>query len=337
MYQRQIHEEYDIDDDGNNCGKHIDNETDQAKNERFKSGDVVVCLKPNWLDTTLAVNEEFVFPVKDENEVNGIVSQVLPYTFATYSLQNTCHLTAHDKVLIDVSSTAQATALVRVALRAGSQVYAVSYSEDQTHALQAILGVEVCNAQSVPEDVTSNIVLTNGTLDLNMSRIKSVNNRSHLVLLPGQASLASTATLMPLFKNGLTVTFLDPLDIMSSDASGMSLFVEFSQFPQQVMSELQSSDSRVVLAFDTEKTLVPIRRMPEPLTFDGNNSYLLIGCLGGLGRSLTTWMIARGAKNFIFLSRSGADKPEAAALVADLEEMFESQNLDRQFRWYEVM
>lgn len=37
-------------------------------------------------------------------------------------------------------------------------------------------------------------------------------------------------------------------------------------------------------------------------------------------------MIARGAKNFIFLSRSGADKPEAAALVADLEEMSQSQN-----------
>lgn len=63
--------------------------------------------------------------------------------------------------------------------------------------------------------------------------------------------------------------------------------VDFSQFPQQVMSELQSSNSRVVLTFDTEKTMVPIRHIPEPLTFDGNNSYLLIGCLGGLGRSLT--------------------------------------------------
>ena len=31
-------------------------------------------------------------------------------------------------------------------------------------------------------------------------------------------------------------------------------------------------------------------------------------------------MVARGARHFIFLSRSGADKPEAASLIKDLEE-----------------
>ena len=31
-------------------------------------------------------------------------------------------------------------------------------------------------------------------------------------------------------------------------------------------------------------------------------------------------MVARGARHFVFLSRSGADKPEAASLLKDLEE-----------------
>lgn len=44
-----------------------------------------------------------------------------------------------------------------------------------------------------------------------------------------------------------------------------------------------------------------------------------MGCLGGLGRSLATWMIENGAKNLIFLSRSGSDNPAAAALVHDIE------------------
>ncbi|KAK2612303.1 Reducing polyketide synthase dep5 [Conoideocrella luteorostrata] len=48
-------------------------------------------------------------------------------------------------------------------------------------------------------------------------------------------------------------------------------------------------------------------------------TYLLVGCLGGLGRSLTTWMIKRGARNFAFLSRSGADSEQAAICVSDLE------------------
>lgn len=49
-------------------------------------------------------------------------------------------------------------------------------------------------------------------------------------------------------------------------------------------------------------------------------SYLLVGCLGGLGRSLTTFMMERGARNFAFISRSGADKPDAKRLVASLVE-----------------
>ena len=50
-----------------------------------------------------------------------------------------------------------------------------------------------------------------------------------------------------------------------------------------------------------------------------DGTYLLVGCLGGLGRSLTKWMMERGAKHFAFISRSGADKPEAARIVAGIE------------------
>ncbi|KAJ8125169.1 hypothetical protein O1611_g8471 [Lasiodiplodia mahajangana] len=52
-----------------------------------------------------------------------------------------------------------------------------------------------------------------------------------------------------------------------------------------------------------------------------NATYLLVGCLGGLGRSLTRWMMECGAKHFAFISRSGIDKPEAARLVADIESL----------------
>lgn len=33
-------------------------------------------------------------------------------------------------------------------------------------------------------------------------------------------------------------------------------------------------------------------------------SYLLVGGLGGLGRAISTWMVERGARNLVFLSRS---------------------------------
>ncbi|KAJ2991088.1 hypothetical protein NUW58_g2648 [Xylaria curta] len=48
-------------------------------------------------------------------------------------------------------------------------------------------------------------------------------------------------------------------------------------------------------------------------------TYLLVGCLGGLGRSLTRWMMECGARHFAFISRSGIDRPEAARLIADIQ------------------
>lgn len=50
--------------------------------------------------------------------------------------------------------------------------------------------------------------------------------------------------------------------------------------------------------------------------FDPDKTYVLIGCLGGLGRSLSRWMVGRGARKFVFLGRTGCDKPEALDLVS---------------------
>lgn len=63
-------------------------------------------------------------------------------------------------------------------------------------------------------------------------------------------------------------------------------------------------------------TLPPGRTRP---LFNPEGTYLLVGCLGGLGRSLNAWMLAQGARRFTFLSRSGTDGVSAAELVNDIE------------------
>ncbi|EEP76516.1 predicted protein [Uncinocarpus reesii 1704] len=55
------------------------------------------------------------------------------------------------------------------------------------------------------------------------------------------------------------------------------------------------------------------------LRFDPEATYFLVGCLGGLGRSLTSWMMDNGARRFIFLSRSGTDSKNAGLLVKEIE------------------
>ena len=53
--------------------------------------------------------------------------------------------------------------------------------------------------------------------------------------------------------------------------------------------------------------------------FDQNSTYLIAGGLGGLGRSAARWMVNRGVKNLILLSRSGAQSTTAIALIKELK------------------
>lgn len=77
---------------------------------------------------------------------------------------------------------------------------------------------------------------------------------------------------------------------------------------------------KVVLSFEDPKAKIPVAPAIYASVFDADKVYLMIGCLGGLGRSLSRWMVRRGARHFVFLGRSGADQPSARQLLASLEQ-----------------
>ncbi|KAK0707101.1 hypothetical protein B0T26DRAFT_790998 [Lasiosphaeria miniovina] len=67
--------------------------------------------------------------------------------------------------------------------------------------------------------------------------------------------------------------------------------------------------------------MIPPPPRPKPaLALRPDATYLLPGGLGGLGRSLASWMAARGARHLVFTSRSGAQSLEAQALLKALDE-----------------
>ena len=62
-----------------------------------------------------------------------------------------------------------------------------------------------------------------------------------------------------------------------------------------------------------------VQLLKHKTVFHPEKCYIMIGCLGGLGRSMSKWMMLRGARKFVFLGRSGLDKAPARRLVEDLE------------------
>ncbi|KAI0465543.1 putative polyketide synthase [Xylaria cf. heliscus] len=114
-------------------------------------------------------------------------------------------------------------------------------------------------------------------------------------------------------------------DILSQLTHGIAI-----QFPPPLdVEELMSLDEARIKLSDVGSSAVEIhygqsmirsRKLNSQLHFNSEGAYILVGCLGGLGRSLTTWMLERGCRNFVFLSRSGAAKPEAIDVVGRLEQ-----------------
>ncbi|KAL5339755.1 putative polyketide synthase [Aspergillus crustosus] len=59
-------------------------------------------------------------------------------------------------------------------------------------------------------------------------------------------------------------------------------------------------------------------RSIEP-SFDRDAAYLLVGGLGGLGQAITTWMLERETRQFVFLSQSAGVSTEDQAFLAELD------------------
>jgi NADPH:quinone reductase-like Zn-dependent oxidoreductase/acyl transferase domain-containing protein len=89
---------------------------------------------------------------------------------------------------------------------------------------------------------------------------------------------------------------------------------------QDAMRHMQTGKhfGKLVIIPD-ENDIVPVVQPPKPLSeFVADATYVVAGGFGGLGQRFIRWMVRRGARNVIVLSRSGPKDASAEALVADL-------------------
>jgi NADPH:quinone reductase-like Zn-dependent oxidoreductase/NAD(P)-dependent dehydrogenase (short-subunit alcohol dehydrogenase family)/aryl carrier-like protein len=79
---------------------------------------------------------------------------------------------------------------------------------------------------------------------------------------------------------------------------------------------------KIALTFNDEDVVPVVRARTESPVLDlkCEPSYVLVGGLGGLGRSIATMLVDNGARKLCFLSRGGATSTEAKALVSQLEQ-----------------
>ncbi|CAJ2513205.1 Uu.00g013240.m01.CDS01 [Anthostomella pinea] len=282
------------------------------------------------------------------------------YATALYALVHRARLCAGESVLIHGGSGAFGFAAITVAKRilgTSTNIYTTAGTQDKRDFVADKLGIPPANIFRSRDDSFARNVksATNGrgvdviinflTGDLLQATWDCVAPFGRFIEI-GKRDLADAGRLdMHVFLRNATFTAFDLGDLYhlkvehGSDVYPSLMTEVFNMYRSKQIepppiTTFAASDiaeahryflsadrvGKIVISLEQEDCKIPVTPSRYSTLFDGDKVYLLIGCLGGLGRSLGRWMVARGARHLVFLGRSGSDKASAKALVARLEQ-----------------
>lgn len=320
-------------------------------------GDRVVVFAPIRIGTTARVPAGCVHRLLDHEEFVVMPTLPLAYSTALYAFNERAHLRSGESVLIHPGLGDFDIAAITLAQKMGAVVYTTCRSEVEREYLVNELGLTSAHIFSLQDaSFIQDIMTATGHRGVNVI-IKSVADE--LMHEGWQSCLADFGRFVEIgkrelrdagrldtraFSRNVTLTTFDlselyyakdPYQRVTWDkllAETLRLYrageirappievfdvTRVSQAYRSFASE--DSVSKVVISLEDPQARVPVAPATYLSLFDPDKIYLLIGCLGGLGRSISRWMMIRGARNFVFLGRSGADKPSAKELVSRLE------------------
>ncbi|KEY64667.1 hypothetical protein S7711_02867 [Stachybotrys chartarum IBT 7711] len=324
--------------------------------DHVKVGDRVVVMAPNHFSTIERVPAwaaQKLLPTESFAEVSTLP---IVYSTALYALDDRANLRAGESILIHAGAGAFGIAAIALAQRIGAKVYATVGSAAKKEFLINELGVPAGNIfasrDSTFVDGIKAATMGRGVDVVINSLVGDLMHASWEVLSKfgrfveiGKKELTDAGKLeMSTFLNATTFTAFDLSELFySEDEHYRNIWIqklkttlelyragEIKAGPIATYDVSKISDAyryfstrdrvgKVVISLENPNSTIPVAPSKYLSILDPNKVYLMIGCLGGLGRSLSRWMFARGARNFVFLGRSGCDKPSAKQLVTLLE------------------
>lgn len=323
----------------------------------LKPGDMVVGFNPDKFANYQQAYAPLVFKVDGEYEIRAAVGEFLPHANALYGLETLASAQKGESVLILPGTGAAGVAAGRIARAKRAVPYFVSQNCEEATTLQNQLGISekqviVLGEESLSERLNEltnghgvDIIISGGNgvqADLAREAWRSIARFGRFVDF-GRKDLLNRRVIdnIPISR-GASYQPFDLLDLYEARPNVLSTLLtnvaslfkaesttslgDISTVPLANLNDAVASYSD---AFDKPVTVITYEESETPLhviksqrikpTFSKSATYLLVGCLGGIGRSLTAWMMKLGARRFTFLSRSGSDSKSAARLIADIE------------------
>ncbi|KAH8690349.1 lovastatin nonaketide synthase [Phaeosphaeriaceae sp. PMI808] len=297
----------------------------------FELGQRVIVFSHAAARTHVRQNRALVAPLPEGLEPQEAVALVGPLITAQYALVEIAHLSHGQALLLDNAASAVGQALIQVAKAVGANIFALVHSRAERdiiadrfgiptdHIFDSGLGNFVPLIQSATQNRGVDVVVSQQSGAHVAGAVSILSDFGQFIDVNGESSRA----LFPASKTNVTLAHIDMAAVIQGRPSIVSkLFQQaFNEYTLQGPSSLAVLPVTNLLAsvnnIQTEQVVVSLNDaspvlMPAPpfqeLKLDSEATYVLAGGLGALGLDIANWMIERGAKNLVFLSRSGGSK-----------------------------
>ncbi|MCJ1386254.1 hypothetical protein MMC17_009380 [Xylographa soralifera] len=282
-------------------------------------------------------------------------ASALPVVFFTawYGLCDVARLQPGESILIHAAAGGTGQAAIQVAKHVGAEIYVTVGSDEKKKLLMDTYAIPEDHIL-----FSRNTSFAQGILRMTGNRGVDVilNSLSGEGLVASWECLAPFGRFVEIgkrdinshgnlpmwqFDKNATFSAIDILPIMAQRPSfvrrtleAIMSLIKSKKFhtpqPLQIfgISEIESAFRHFQSGRNSGKMVIEMRKHDMVHTvietkpdyhFDEHSSYLIAGGLGGLGRSAARWMVNRGVRNLILLSRSGAQSESAVTLIEELK------------------
>lgn len=317
----------------------------------FHVGDEVMCMSGPCFDSHVCASTDYVFAKPSALSFEEAATIPVAFSTAYYALKFLGNVGPGDKVLIHSAAGGVGLAAIQVANHLGAEIYATSGSEEKREFLK-LLGVKhVMDSRSLNFydkclELTGgkgvDVVLNSLAGEALFKSLKLLKPFGRFLELGKRDFYSNTPLRMRMLRKNIAFFGIDLDEFMASKPKyARKVFEELielfeqGEFKPLVYSVFCRSDAvdafksmqrgkhigKMVVAFDELNNGVrtlPKLRYKESL--DEAGTYLITGGLGGFGLATAGRLVRNGARTLVLLGRSGADRPEARAGVAALEE-----------------
>ncbi|KAF2006636.1 putative polyketide synthase [Amniculicola lignicola CBS 123094] len=318
----------------------------------FQIGDRVVACAEHTVRTYLRCGAETVVKLPDNVPLEDAAALPVTFIAAHYSLQKVAHLEKGESVLIHLGSGAMGQAAIQLAQWIGADIYTGVGSEEKRQFLADRYGIppdhifnsrSTAFAQEIQRKTNGrgvDVVLNTLAGDGLAASWECIGSFGRFVELGKRDVLENSKLSMGKFDKNVSFSVVDVSILMYErpKLAGDSLREVVRLVSEGILSpatplrvfgigEIEkafrrfqggSNIGKIVLEMRTDDVVQTILPKISTCQLRNNATYLIAGGLGGLGRSAARWMVSRGARHLILLSRKGPRTEKAIKFVADL-------------------